>query len=324
MALSASADDVTVAVGICYKRRIAYVFQRCPMVLSTYSRGLIAVTAATVALSTAGLMTRLVSIDGPTLLFLRGAIAGIFLLLCLVVTARRRVVAHFVRLGWSGLLICATSAACAVLFIGALYTTSVAHVAIIFATCPFLAAGLGYLLLGERPGWVALAASGVAMAGVAVMIGSGEEGALLGDLLAFAMTAMVALWTVLVRRFPDKPALPCTVVSCFMSAALALPFATPLAASGHDLLVVLGFGVLAFSLGFLLLTVGARDVPPVESALIGALDAPLAPFWVWLFIGDAPATTTLIGGVIVLVAVCGHVLIARRVPVPLTVLPIDR
>jgi drug/metabolite transporter (DMT)-like permease len=295
------------------------------MVLSSYSRGLVAVTTGTVALSTAGLMTRLVSIDGPTLLFLRGTIAGIFLLLCLVVTARVRVVADFARLGWSGLLICATSAACAVLFIGALYTTSVAHVAIIFATCPFLAAGLGYLLLGERPGRVALIASGVAMVGVAVMIGSGEEGALLGDLLAFAMTGMVALWTVLIRRHPDKPALPCTVVSCFISAALALPFAAPLAASGHDLLVVLGFGVLAFSLGFLLLTIGARDVPPVESALIGALDAPLAPFWVWLIVGVQPAPATLIGGVVVLLAVVGHVLLARRTVLPASVeLGVDR
>jgi drug/metabolite transporter (DMT)-like permease len=295
------------------------------MILSSYSRGLVAVTVATVALSTAGLMTRLVSIDGPTLLFLRGTIAGVFLLLCLVVTARGRVVADFLRLGWSGLLICVTSAACAVLFIGALYTTSVAHVAIIFATCPFVAAGLGFLLLGERPGRVALAASGVAMAGVVVMIGSGEEGTLVGDLLAFAMTAMVALWTVLVRRYPNKPALPCTVVSCFMSAALALPLATPLAASSHDLQVVLGFGVLAFSLGFLLLTVGARDVPPVESALIGALDAPLAPFWVWLVIGDQPAEATLFGGVVVLAAVVGHVLLARRAPppVPTNVMPVD-
>lgn len=295
------------------------------MILSSYSRGLITVTAATVALSTAGLMTRLVSIDGPTLLFLRGTIAGIFLLFCLVVTARGRVVADFIRLGWSGLLICATSAACAVLFIGALYTTSVAHVAIIFATCPFLAAGLGYLLLGERPGRVALIASGVAMAGVALMIGSGDEGALLGDLLAFAMTAMVALWTVLVRRHPDKPALPCTVVACFMSAALALPFATPFATSSHDLLVVLSFGVLVFSLGFLMLTIGARDVPPVESALIGALDAPLAPFWVWLVVGDQPAPATLLGGVVVLAAVVGHVLLARRTALPVPAgLPVDR
>lgn len=281
------------------------------MTLSSYAQGLLAVTIATVALSTAGLMTRLVAIDGPTLLFLRGAIASVFLLGCLVVTARGRVVADFARLGWPGLVICATSAACAILFIGALYTTSVAHVAIIFATCPFVSAGLAFLILGERPSRSALVASGVALAGVLVMIGSGVEGALVGDALAFAMTFMVALWTVLVRRHPDKPALPCTVVSCLMSAGVALPLASPLAASSHDLLVVLVFGVFAFSLGFLLLTIGARHLPPVESALIGALDAPLAPFWVWLFVGDAPSHTTLLGGVIVLAAVCIHILSAR-------------
>ncbi|UJW74517.1 DMT family transporter [Rhizobium sp. SL42] len=283
------------------------------MRLSSYVQGLAAVTIATVALSTAGLMTRLVAIDGPTLLFLRGAIASVFLLACLLVTARGRVVADFTRLGWPGLVICATSAACAVLFIGALYTTSVAHVAIIFATCPFVAAGLAFMVLGERPSRSALVASVVALIGVLVMIGSGEEGTLAGDALAFAMTFMVALWTVLVRRYPDKPALPCTVVSCLMSAAIALPLASPLAVSSHDLLVVLVFGVLAFSLGFLLLTIGSRYLPPVESALIGALDAPLAPLWVWLFIGDTPANTTLLGGTIVLAAVCVHILAARWV-----------
>ncbi|WP_159950758.1 DMT family transporter [Rhizobium sp. 18065] len=281
------------------------------MTLSSYAQGLLAVTIATVALSTAGLMTRLVAIDGPTLLFLRGAIASVFLLVCVLVTARGRVFNDFARLGWSGLMICATSAACAMLFIGALYTTSVAHVAIIFATCPFVSAGLAFVILGERPSRSALVASGVALAGVVLMIGSGEEGALEGDALAFAMTFMVALWTVLVRRHPDKPALPSTIVSCLMSAAVALPLASPLAVSSHDLLVVLVFGVFAFSLGFLLLTIGSRYLPPVESALIGALDAPLAPFWVWLFVGDTLADTTLVGGAIVLAAVCIHILSAR-------------
>jgi drug/metabolite transporter (DMT)-like permease len=182
-----------------------------------------------------------------------------------------------------------------------------------------VAAGLGFVLLGERPGRSALIASCVALGGVLLMIGSGEEGTLLGDVLAFAMTVMVALWTVLVRRYPDKPALSCTVVSCLMSAAVALPFASPFAVSVHDLTVVLAFGVFAFSLGFLLLTVGSRHLPPVESALIGALDTPLAPLWVWLFVGDVPARTTLIGGAIVLAAVCMHILSARLSAPPVAV-----
>lgn len=282
--------------------------------MKPYALGLAAVTIGTIALSTAGLMTRLVTVDAPTLLFVRGVAAGLALLVGFFIISRGRALDGFLSLGWSGLLISVTSAICAALFIGSLYMTSVAHVAIIFATCPFIAAALGYMILGERPSRSALVASSVALVGVVLMVGSGEEGNLLGDLMALAMTTMIALWTILLRRFPEKPAVTCTILSCFLSAALALPFASPMSASHHDLVVVLGFGVLVFSLGFVLLTVGAKNVPPVEAALIGALDAPLAPFWVWLAIGYEPALSTVLGGVIVLIAVCVHVAAIPRVP----------
>jgi drug/metabolite transporter (DMT)-like permease len=59
-------------------------------------------------------------------------------------------------------------------------------------------------------------------------------------------------------------------------------------------------------LGFGLFALGARWLPPTETALITALDAPLAPFWVWLVFGETPGTATMIGGIIVMVAVATH------------------
>jgi len=38
-----------------------------------------------------------------------------------------------------------------------------------------------------------------------------------------------------------------------------------------------------------LLLLGARYLPAIETALIPALDAPLAPLWVWLFFAESPA-----------------------------------
>jgi drug/metabolite transporter (DMT)-like permease len=280
--------------------------------LSLRAQGLLAVSIATVMLSTAGLMTRLVEVDGPTLMFLRGAIGGAFLFACMMIVSRRRAIEDLLHLGWSGLLICVTSAVAAILFIASLYATSVAHVAIIFATCPFVAAGLALLILGERPTAPALLASGVALAGVVLMVGGGSEGTLFGDLLAFAMTGMVALWTVLVRHHPDKPALACTAVAAIMTALIAAPFASPLAASAFDIGVVLVFGVFGFSLGVVLLLIGSRLLPPVESALIGALDAPLAPLWVFLVVGEVPHRNTVIGGAIVFLAVCLHIASGRQ------------
>lgn len=282
------------------------------MKLSPYITGLIIVLLSTVALSTAGLMTRLVSLDSATILVWRGIAGGTALFLFLFIIAPSRSFGEIKRLGGSGLATFIVSGVGMVLFISSLQQTSVAHVSIIFATCPFVSAGLGYVLLGERPGRGALVASLAAMAGVIVMVGTGEAGGFFGDLLAFGMTVCVALMTVLMRRHPDQPVLVTAGLAAFLSALLSMPFAAPLAASLQDIAIVSLFGILGFALGLGLLLYGARLLPPVETALIGALDAPLAPFWVWLFLGEGLDEATLLGGSVVMAAVILHVLCDLR------------
>ena len=51
---------------------------------------------------------------------------------------------------------------------------------------------------------------------------------------------------------------------------------------------------------------GRGLLPPVETALITALDAPLAPVWVWLVFGEVIRRETLLGGAIVFAAVLVH------------------
>jgi drug/metabolite transporter (DMT)-like permease len=74
------------------------------------------------------------------------------------------------------------------------------------------------------------------------------------------------------------------------------------------------FGVAQMGVGYILLTIGSQLVPPTANALVGALDAPLAPLWVWIALGEAPTLATLGGGTIVLAAVVGHVLLENRAP----------
>ena len=53
------------------------------------------------------------------------------------------------------------------------------------------------------------------------------------------------------------------------------------------------------------------------AALIGALDAPFAPIWVWIGFGGTPGSATLIGSGIILVAVKANVFSsARKAPAP--------
>ncbi len=278
------------------------------MKMSSYTLGLVLIFVSTVLLSTAGLMTRLVTMDTATILFWRGVSGGGAVLLLMLARSPRQAWRDFHSLGAPGWAISLITTASMTLFIAALHRTSVAHVAIIFATAPLIAAALGFLFLKERAGMGALIASLAALAGVMLMVGTGAGGGLFGDVLALLMTLFVVINTLLARRYPQMPMLAISVVSALLGSLVAMPFASPFAWPPVEILIVSLFGIFGFAAGLALLLIGARLLPPVETSLIGALDAPLAPFWVWLVIGEWMDRMTLIGGSLVMAAVFVHVL----------------
>jgi drug/metabolite transporter (DMT)-like permease len=127
---------------------------------------------------------------------------------------------------------------------------------------------------------------------------------------------LMAVMIIISRRNSAIPMVPAAGLSSLLTALVSLPFASPLAASPLDLVYLALFGITNMGLGLILFTLGARLIPAAETALIGALDAPLAPIWVWLAFGEVPRVVTVAGGTIVLVAVLGHMLIEnnRRSP----------
>ena len=90
------------------------------------------------------------------------------------------------------------------------------------------------------------------------------------------------------------------------------PLGEPLALSPHTLGLLVLFGLVNSAVGLTLFTLGARLLPAVETALIGSLDAPLAPLWVWIAFNEAPSLSTLAGGTIVFAAVALHVGLSGR------------
>ncbi len=279
---------------------------------NTYWIGFALVTASAIAWSTAGFFTRLIPLDTATTLFWRGMFGGLGLLIVALAMGRRRGLTGFRRMGAGGWLFAVVSALGMLCFIAALKTTSVAHVAVVYAVVPFVAAGFGWLALRERPGASAVVASMAALAGVVIMVGFGADGTILGDLLAFGMTVCMAAMMVISRRFQDIPMLPAACISAVLSALAVLPWAAPLSVSGTEWGLLAAFGLVNSAIGLALFTAGSKRLPPVETALIGALDAPLAPIWVWLAFAETPSVPTLIGGVIVFAAVMAHLTIAAR------------
>ena len=129
-----------------------------------------------------------------------------------------------------------------------------------------------------------------------------------------AVVANMAFATALVviRRHREIPMVPAACLSSLLGTIVSVPFASPWAVSATDLSYLVLFGAVQMMLGLTLFTIGSRLIPAVATALIGALDAPLGPWWVWLAFGEVPAAIALLGGVLVLGAVFGHLLAQTR------------
>jgi len=274
-----------------------------------YRLGLALVTLSAIAWSTAGYFTRLIPLDAWTLLAWRGLFGALGIAIAVVVLEPR---GSRLAMGGPGWLFAIVSAVAMTLFITSLKETTVAHVAVIYATVPFVAAGLGWLILRERPSVGAIVASATALVGVVLMVGLSAEGGWLGDAIALAMTLCVATMMVIARRFRDIPGLRAAALSTLLSALFCWPLGHPLQVSGHDLLLLAIFGLANSALGIGLFALGARYLPVVETALIGSLDAPLAPLWVWLAFNETPGGGTILGGLIVFAAVGAYLIGAKR------------
>jgi drug/metabolite transporter (DMT)-like permease len=267
--------------------------------------GFLLVTVAAIAFSTAGLFTRLIASDVWTMLFWRGLSGGLLIAGFIAWRYRAATPRAFASIGRAGVLAAACSTVASICFIAALRQTTVADVTVIYATAPFIAALIGWIWTRERQSRATLAASGMAPAGVVVMFGNAafSRGSALGDLLALAMTVLMALMMVVIRRNRQVSMLPAACLSAFACALIVLPLAHPGDVTMQGLGLLGLFGTTQFGLGLLLLTLGSRLISATRASLLANLELPFAPLWVWLAFGEVPSSLTWIGGSIVFAAV---------------------
>lgn len=190
----------------------------------------------------------------------------------------------------------------------AFQTTTVANAAFLLAASPFLAAALGRAILHERVAPRTWAAIALALIGIFVMVRDGlAAGAWLGNAAALASALGFAAFTVTLRWRHVEDSLPAVVLGSLFSviagALIAGQAGQPLAVSTPDLLWCLLMGVVTLSGGMILYTLGSQVVPSAELALLSNTEVMLAPFWVWVLMGETASPDTLLGGAILLAAI---------------------
>lgn len=274
--------------------------------------GLAMVLTSTLAWSTAGLFIRAADTDLATIIFWRGTFGVLGMAVVLLVFQGWAGLGSFLRLGKAGWTYVLISVLTLPAYLASLHLTSIAHVAIVYATVPLMTACLAWVVLREAAPRSAIIASLIALLGAVLMVGLSDDGTALGDALALAMTFGMAVLVVLARRNPEIPALAAGLVATLLTVVAVAPWVATAMPEPDTVVVLAIFGLSNSLLGFALFILGSRRIPAVETALIGALEAPIAPIWVWLVFGETPGPATLLGGVIVFAAVFWHILRSAR------------
>ncbi len=270
-----------------------------------YRRGILQLVASGFFLSTAGIALRLVEqADGWQILFYRSLALSITILLILVFQKGSSVFDEFRKLDWNDCLLAVFLGTGFVTYVFALLYNTVANALFIFSFAPFLAAFLGWMLLGERVATRTWFAIGFAMAGLAVMVGS--ELVLshyLGTLLALWIPIAYAASIIAVRRSKRDNMLVALCLAGLVALVLSAFFVTDYALTSWDLIISLYLGVFQVGMGFTLVVLGSRHVPAAQVGLLALVEPILAPLWVWMGVGELPGLATIIGGSIIFLAI---------------------
>jgi drug/metabolite transporter (DMT)-like permease len=266
--------------------------------------GVALVTTAAVLWSTGGFFVRLLDLDVWTMLAWRSVFAALSLVVVVLIQHGRNTMRAVGAIGWPGLVAIPIAATSMGSYVVALKLTTVANVMIVYATVPFVAAGIAFAWFRESSKPRVLLASAVALAGIVIVAGSATHlHDIAGNAIAFLMTLTFAVQLVMARRYPW---LEMAVINAF-AAALCAVACWPLMPAGipdpYHLLILALFGMTTTAFAYLLFLMGGRHIPSGEAGLIGLLDVVLGPFWVWLAFGEQPGQAAFAGGGLVLMAV---------------------
>jgi len=274
-------------------------------VRTQYSVGVLLLIAAAVTYSTAGLFTKGVVAGAWSVIFWRGVFAAGF---TTGWTIRKGTFRHnFFEMGKSGWAVGIIGALGTAAFIPAFKLTSIANVSFIYAIAPLIAAVFAWMAIGERITKRTFIGSLLALVGVGIIVsGSFGQISLQGDCLALVMTMAMATIMVIYRKYPETPGAGPSVLQSLFLIPPSFAFGQPFQTAPSEILLLAAFGLL-FAVASVTLAEGAKRVPSGQTALVVALEVPLAPVLAFMFLSEIPTVATLIGGALVLIAVLASI-----------------
>ena len=275
--------------------------------LSNQKKGSLLAFIGVMFITPDSLFIRLANADTYQLLFYRGSIPFVTVLIALLVAYKSNFIRIFLNTGYPGIAYSLTFALTNITFIISIQNTNVANTLVMVALAPMLSAILSLIFLKENPEkktWVAIIIT--TLAAIYIFYDSIQIGNFFGDIFGLITATGLAAGAVIIRSAKKRNLVPSAVVGKLIVAIVAAFFVKDYKLLNNDLIIVPAMCVLCVAIPFVLVTIAPRFITAAEVNLFFLLETILGPIWVWLVIKEQPSFETILGGLLIIITITIH------------------
>ncbi len=275
--------------------------------LTNQQKGSLLAFVAVMFITPDSLLIRLSNIDTWGMLFYRGAIPFVVVLIGLLIFYNKKFLKALLNVGYKGVFYTFSFAICNITFIVSIQNTNVANTLVMVAMAPMLSAILGGIFLKEIPDkktWIAILIT--FFSAIYIFYDSIQLGNFFGDVMGLVTATGLAVNAVLVRSAKDRDLLPSAVLGKFCVAVFAFFFVDTFDLVGNDIIYVPLMCVMCVAIPFVLVTIAPRFIPAEEVNLFFLLETIIGPIWVWMIISEQPSIETIQGGAVIILTIAVH------------------
>jgi len=280
---------------------------------SNQKKGTILAITGTLLITPDSLFIRLANLESWNLIFYRGFIPFIVVFIGLLIIYKTKLINELINNGWHGFAYACVFTITNIVFVISIENTNVANTLIMIALAPMLSAIISLIFLKENPDqktWVAIIITTLSV--IYIFYDALDAGDFLGNFLGLVCATGLAVGAVIIRSAKKISLVPSAMLGKLMVALIALFFVDKLKLEGNDLTIIPLMCVMCVAIPFVLITLAPRYITAAEVNLFFLLETIFGPLWVWLVIHEQPSLETIVGGIVIILTIATHSLLALR------------
>ena len=276
-------------------------------------KGMLLACAGIMFITPDSLLIRLADINSWNLIFYRGFIPFLTILIGLIFIYRSSLLKKILDNSWHGLAFVVSFAITSIVFVVSIENTNVANTLVMVALAPMLSAIISLIFLKENPDqktWVAIVITTLSV--VYIFYDAIDAGDFLGNFLGLICATGLAVNAVIIRSAKTMSLVPSAMVGKLMVALFALFFADQIKLENNDLIIIPLMCIICIAIPFVCVTLAPRYITAAEVNLFFLLETIFGPLWVWLVIKEQPSMETIIGGSIIIITIAIHSMLVLK------------